>query len=44
MTFRHLLRMKRLAQNPPSERRVWLVLSVAAICLVIAGVEWALTR
>ncbi len=44
MNLGTLLRMKRLAQNPPSWGRVKLVLGVAAICLVIAGVEWALTR
>ncbi len=44
INFRHLLKMKRLAQNPASERRVWLVLGVVAVCLGIAGMEWALTR
>ena len=37
--LRHLVRMARLAKRPPSEKRVILVLSIIAICLVIAGVE-----
>ncbi len=44
MNLRALLMMKRLAQNPPSWGRVKLVLGVVAVCLVIAGVEWMLTR
>jgi len=36
-----LVRAKRWAQRPPSEDRVKLVLGVVAICLVIAGYEWA---
>lgn len=35
--FRLLLRAKRLAQHPPSESRVKLVLAVIAACLVLAG-------
>ncbi|MEM6634871.1 MAG: hypothetical protein AAF667_03165 [Pseudomonadota bacterium] len=40
MNLRHLLRMKRLAERPPSNRRVALVFGTIAICLVIAGAEW----
>ena len=36
-----LMRAKRWAQNPPSADRVKLVFGVIAICLVIAGYEWA---
>jgi predicted acyltransferase len=36
-----LMRAKRWVQNPPSEDRVKLVFGVVAICLVIAGYEWA---
>ncbi len=41
MNLRHLLRMSRWARNPPSARRVVLVFAVVAICLVLAGLEWA---
>ncbi|SEN62905.1 hypothetical protein SAMN04488003_12343 [Loktanella fryxellensis] len=37
-----LLRASRWARNPPSARRVWLVLGVIAACLVLAGAEWLL--
>ncbi len=40
MDIRLLLRAKRLAQHPPSARRVWLVLGVIALCLVLAGAEY----
>ena len=33
------LRMARWGRNPPSEKRVKLVLAIVAICLVIYGVE-----
>lgn len=36
-----LIRAKRWAQRPPSESRVKLVFGVVAICLLIAGYEWA---
>jgi predicted acyltransferase len=36
-----LVRAKRWVQNPPSEARVRLVLGVIALCLIIAGYEWA---
>lgn len=35
-----MLRAKRWAQNPPSMRRVVLVLGVIAACLALAGFEW----
>jgi hypothetical protein len=34
-----LMRAKRWAQNPPSARRVVLVLGVIALCLAVAGAE-----
>ncbi|MDH5530899.1 MAG: hypothetical protein OEY05_12765 [Paracoccaceae bacterium] len=40
MRITHLLRMAKWARNPPSTRRVILVFSVVAICLVLAGGEW----
>jgi len=36
-----LMRAKGWARNPPSEGRVKLVFGVIAICLLIAGWEWA---
>lgn len=36
-----LMRAKGWARNPPSEGRVKLVFGVIAICLVLAGLEWA---
>lgn len=41
MNPRHFLRMAKWARNPPSDRRVALVFGVAAICLLLAGLEWA---
>ncbi len=41
MIPRFLLRMSRWARNPPSERRVALLLGVLAACLVIAALNWA---
>lgn len=41
MRLHHLLRMAQWARNPPSARRVVLVLSVVAICLALAALEWA---
>lgn len=35
-----LIRAKRWVQNPPSERRVRLVVGVLVICLSIAGIEY----
>jgi hypothetical protein len=35
-----LLRAKRWVQNPPSARRVVLILGVVAACLALAAVEW----
>ena len=39
MSVRWLLRMKRWAQRPPSEKRVKLVLGVIALCVVLFAVE-----
>jgi len=36
---RHLLRMKRLAQNPPSLTKVRIVLGVVALCLLLFAIE-----
>jgi hypothetical protein len=36
-----LARAKQWARNPPSAGRVALVLGVIAVCVVIAGIEWA---
>lgn len=40
MNLIHLLRMSRWVRNPPSERRVILVLSVIALALAIGLVEY----
>ena len=40
MNIRHLLRMSNWARNPPSERRVKLVIATLVICLLIAGIEY----
>ncbi len=34
------LRMAKWARRPPSQRQVVLVVSVVAICLAVAGIEW----
>ena len=39
MSYRWLLRMKRLAQNPPSEARVKLVLGIIALCILLFLIE-----
>ena len=39
MTPRWLMRMKRLAQNPPSEGRVKLVLGIIVVCAVVFLIE-----
>ena len=39
MNYTWLLRAVRWARNPPSEKRVLLVLAVVAICLAIWGLE-----
>jgi hypothetical protein len=39
MNMRWLLRASRWARNPPSEKRVKLVLGVIALCLLLFGVE-----
>ncbi|MFP5479532.1 MAG: hypothetical protein ACLGIE_07565 [Alphaproteobacteria bacterium] len=36
-----LLRAKQWAKKPPSAGRVKLVFGVIAVCLLIAGYEWA---
>jgi len=36
---RHLLRMSKWARNPPSEKRVKLVLGVIIACFVLFGIE-----
>lgn len=41
MNLRHFLRMAHWAHNPPSARRVALVFGVIAVCLTLAGLEWA---
>ena len=35
-----LFRMSKSARNPPSARRVLLVLTVVALALLIIGAEW----
>ena len=39
MNYIRLLRAKRWAQRPPSSKRVKLVFSIVAICLVVFAVE-----
>lgn len=39
MNPRWLLHASRWARNPPSARKVWLVLGVVAACLALAGAE-----
>ena len=39
MNIRHYLRMARWARNPPSGKRVVLVLAVIGVCLLIYGIE-----
>lgn len=39
MNMRWLLRASRWARNPPSEKRVRLVLGVIALCLLLVGIE-----
>ncbi len=39
MSYRWILRMKRLAQNPPSEARVKLVLGIIAVCVLLYLIE-----
>jgi hypothetical protein len=35
-----MIRAKRWAQRPPSEKRVKFIFGVVALCLMIAGYEW----
>lgn len=37
---RWLVRMSHWARNPPSEKRVILVLAIILVCLAIFGIEW----
>jgi len=37
---RLLIRAKRWAANPPSERMVLMVLGIVALGLALAGIEW----
>lgn len=37
---RLLLRMARLARNPPSQRQVLLWAVIIGLCLALAGIEW----
>jgi len=37
--MRWFLRMSRWARNPPSKKRVQMVLAIAAVCLLIFGAE-----
>ncbi|WP_212523141.1 hypothetical protein [Actibacterium sp. MT2.3-13A] len=39
MSMRWLLRASRWARNPPSEKRVKLVLGVVALCLLLVALE-----
>lgn len=39
MNQRWLFRMARWARNPPSEKRVKFVLSILALCLILAAIE-----
>ncbi len=39
MNMRHFLRMAKWARNPPSEKRVKLVLFVLTVCLTLFGYE-----
>jgi len=34
-----LLRLKRWVQHPPSPRRIWLYLGIAAVCLAVFAIE-----
>lgn len=40
MNLHWLMRAKRWAQNPPSEKRVKLVFAVVGICVALALVDW----
>lgn len=39
MNFRHLLRMSKWSRNPPSEKRVKLVIGIVAACIVLVLIE-----
>ncbi len=39
MSYRWLLRMKRLAQNPPSEAMVKMVLGIILLCVLLFLIE-----
>jgi len=39
MDLRHLLRMSKWARNPPSAKRVKLVIGIVVICLILFAIE-----
>lgn len=39
MNPRWIMRMAQIARHPPSGKRLWIMLAVAAICLVLFGLE-----
>ncbi|KPU84165.1 hypothetical protein JI58_05450 [Marinosulfonomonas sp. PRT-SC04] len=39
MNLRHLLRMSKWARNPPSEKKVKLVIGIVMICLILFAIE-----
>lgn len=39
MNLRHLLRMSKWARNPPSEKKVKLVIGIIVICLILFAIE-----
>lgn len=39
MNLHHLLRMSKWARNPPSEKRVKLVVGIVVICLILFAIE-----
>ena len=39
MNPRWIIKMAQIARNPPSGKRLWIMLAVAAICLALYGME-----
>ena len=39
MSFHHFFRMAKWARNPPSDKRVKLVLAIIAVCIVVFLIE-----
>lgn len=39
MNLRHMLRMSKWARNPPSEKKVKLVIGIIVICLILFAIE-----